>query len=44
MYLDWPMRDSFDEIEKAERKRKKIDRIQRRAEAAQRYQKRGSWK
>ena len=37
-------RDVFDEIEEAERKKKKIDRIQRRAEADQRFQKGGHWR
>jgi len=39
-----PFLSEADKQEKAKRDQKKIDRIQQRAEAAQRYQKRGAWK
>lgn len=44
MFVEYLFRDAYDEIEKAERKRKKIERIAQRAEAMQRYQKGGHFK
>jgi len=44
MFMDYILRDSYGEIEKAERQKKKIDRIAQRAEAMQRYSKGGNWK
>jgi hypothetical protein len=40
--VDW-FSDVYQEIEEAERKKKKIDRIVNRAEAMQRFQKKGKW-
>jgi hypothetical protein len=39
-----PFLSEEDKQKKAQRDQEKIDRIQQRAEAAQRYQKNGSWK
>jgi len=35
---------TYDEIEKAEHRKKKLDRIVQKAEAAQRFKKLGGWK
>ncbi len=44
MFMEYLFRDAYDEIEKAERQKKKIDRISQRAEAMQRFRKQGGWK